>query len=290
VQEEITANEDSVVINGVAEGTSIAHIGDDTVNGAEDVEDLVDMEESEVTQEPVKEPTRRGRKRKSDALEEEDTTAPRPRKRGPTSAAAAETQKKGKKAATVPAATSRRSKLVSDIAEQESSALDVSADVSTELVEVSEVAPAPKRRGRPPRAKADAEKGQEKESPVPSKATKSAAPKAKASSEFKKPSKPAPKVKEKPVGKSKSDPQTLAIINDNSGKLVDACGRPRSKKDVEQMSTMSMGSRHGRDGTFQCTVSLTQRLWLGSGVLADIALHPSTFGGMIALPTMLMVT
>ncbi|KAF1917991.1 kinetochore CENP-C fungal-like protein [Ampelomyces quisqualis] len=244
VQEEITTNEDSLVINGVVEETSIAHVGDDTTNPAEAVEDLVNLEESEMTPEPVREPARRGRKRKSDVLEpthQEESSALKPRKRGPTSAPAVETQKKGRNTVVVPAATSRRSKRVSNTVEQETSTLDASSELSTDPVEVSEAAPAPKRRGRPPRAMVQPEK----ENSAP-KAAKSTAVKTKASSEFKKPPKPAAKVKEKSVERGKSDAQITPINNDDAGKLVDVHGHPLSKKDIEQLSTTSVGSRYGR--------------------------------------------
>jgi centromere protein C len=254
VQEEITANEDSVVINGFAEESSIAQIGNDTTIGGEAVEDLVDVEESEITPEPVKEPARRGRKRKSDALEpahEDESSATKPRRRGATSAQAAEAQKKDKK----PATTSRRSKRVSDLTDLEASAVDASIDVSADPVEETDNAPAqPKRRGRPARPKPEAAK----EDPVPTKATKNTAPKTKADGSFKKPGmptarlkeKPGPKSKDKPTAKSKGDArsadQAPEVTEVESGKYVDVHGHPISKKDMEQMSTTSVGSRYGR--------------------------------------------
>lgn len=261
VQEDITANEDSVVFNGVAEESSIAQIGYDTTNGAEGFEDLVELEQSDMTPEPVKEPAKRGRKRKSDVMEqteEQGSSVAKARKRGAATAQGPESQEKGKEALQVPTASSRRSKRVSDMTEQtdqtdqDISALDGAAD-----------APVPaKRRGRPARAKPES-----KEKPVPSKLTKSAASKAEAretsasaktakgataqskvDETFKKPPKPAAKSKDKPKSKERAKPSEQAPQADDaeSGKLVDVHGHPLNKKDIEQMSTASVGSRYGR--------------------------------------------
>jgi centromere protein C len=257
VQEEITANEDSMVFNGVAEKGSIAQIGDDTTNGAEAVEELMELEESDMTPEPVKEPTRRGRKRKSDVLEpvgEESSSATKSRKRGMVSAQASESQKKGKEAAPVSAASSRRSKRVSDMTEQtdqDISALDGAHD-----------APAPaKKRGRPARAKdipvpkptkAAASKSEGKDNSITAKTTKGVTAQPKATETFKKPQKPGPKPKPKDKPSAKSKERTRATeqapeTNEtDSGKLVDVHGHPLNKKDIEQMSTASAGSRYGR--------------------------------------------
>jgi centromere protein C len=266
VQAEITANEDSVVINGFAEESSIAQIGNDTTIGGEAIEDVTDVEESDITPELVKEPAKRGRKRKSDVMEpvhEEQSSATKPRRRGATSAQAHEAQKKGKKPVPAPAATSRRSKRVSDLTDLEVSAMDASVDVSAEPTEDTEVAPAqPKRRGRPARAKPEAES----EDSVSAKATKSTASKTKVDETFKKPEKPAAKPKEKPgpkpkekpvarpkekpIAKSKGDARSAAqateVADVESGKYVDVHGHPISKKDMEQMSTTSASSRYGR--------------------------------------------
>ncbi|KAF2826454.1 hypothetical protein CC86DRAFT_370443 [Ophiobolus disseminans] len=247
VQEEITADENSIVINSVVE-ESIAQIGDDTLNGAEASEEHVELEETEMTPEPVKEPAKRSRKRKSDISEPvdgEETSAKKQRKRGAASAQAAEVQKKSKKP---PVAASRRSKRVSDLMELESSMLDGSDDTSVDASEVPvepEEAPA-KRRGRPPRAKPDVEK----ENAVPAKATKSAAAKNKDDDVFKKPPKPAPKPKEKAATKSKVQAKSLSEPSQtngvDAGKLVDAYGHPLSKKDIEDISATSTSTRFGR--------------------------------------------
>lgn len=242
VQEEITANEESALINGIGEESFVSQIGDDTTTGAEAdaVEDLVELEESEVAPEPVKQPAKRGRKRKSDALEpaqKEDMLAANPRKRGVTSAQASETQKKSKKSAPAPAP--RRSQRVSDITEQEPSILDATGE--------SEEAPvAPKRRGRPARVQPEAEK----ENAAPTKAAKQVSTKEKAETVFKKPPKPATKTKGKTEPKDKAEPKskekTPSADAVEAGKLVDVYGNPLSKKDIEQMSTTSVNSRFGR--------------------------------------------
>jgi centromere protein C len=249
VQEEITANEDSVVINGFAEESSIAQIGNDTIASGEAVEDLADVEEPEPTPEPVKQQAKRGRKRKSDVVEpvHEESSATKPRRRGATSVQAPEAQKKGKKSAPVPAVTSRRSKRVSDLTDLEASAVDASVDVPAEPMEDTENAPAlPKRRGRPARAKPEAEK----ENSVPAKSAKSTAPKTNGTGAFKKPEKPAAKTKQKPGPKSKGDAkatdQAPEVTDLESGKYVDVHGHPISKKDMEQMSATSVSSRFGR--------------------------------------------
>jgi centromere protein C len=260
VHEEITQNEDSGVINNVAEESFVGQIGDDTLTGAEAVEDLVDAEESEIAPEPVKEPVKRGRKRKSDALEvseEEQAVAEKSRKRGPAAAQASETQKKGRKSAPAPTIQPRRSQRVSDITEQESSIIEAPVDASIDLSEQTEEAPvAPKRRGRPPRVQPDTEK----ENSAPAKAAKDAPAKEKTDAVFKKPAKSVgrpPKVNAEPKSKpAKAEPKSKPVPkakektpqadSDDAGKLVDVHGNPLNKKDIDQMSTTSAGSRFGR--------------------------------------------
>ncbi|KAH8716929.1 kinetochore CENP-C fungal-like protein [Phaeosphaeriaceae sp. PMI808] len=236
VQGEITAAEESVVFNGDVEESFNAQIGDTTI-GVETVEDLVEPNESEVTPEPIKEPAKRGRKRKSDVLElaqEEPSSAAKMRKR-----TAASDVEKGKKPMPAPAVPSRRSKRVSDITEQEPSVLSGTIDVS-----LDEGPAPPKRRGRPPRAKVDVEK----ENTSSSKVAKSAPVKTKTKEPFKKPSIPA-KSKEKAAVKRKPEAKAdnqVNEVNEDSGKLVDVHGHPLSKKDIDQISTVSAGSRYGR--------------------------------------------
>jgi centromere protein C len=263
VQEEITANEteSSVVFNGGVEESSIAQIGDDTIDGAENVESLVELEQSEMTPEPVKEPARRGRKRKSDVIEtaeDGDSGVVKAHKRGPALAQGSVAQKKGKETLEAPAASSRRSKRVSDMTEQTD---QTNQDMSVMDGAVDAPAP-PKRRGRLARAKPETKenaapskstknvtsKAEVGESSAPAKTTKGATGKPKADETFKKPPKPAPKSKEKPKSKerAKSSEQAPTAEDADSGKLVDVHGHPLNKKDIEQMSTTSAGSRYGR--------------------------------------------
>lgn len=261
VQEEIAANDDSGFMNGMAEESFAAHVGDDTTTGAEIteelIEDLIVTEEVEEAPEQVKQPGKRGRKRKSDALEptEQVTDSAAVRKRGAASAQASEAPKKGKKGASVAAAQPRRSQRVSDISGLEASIMEAPADVSVDATEQSdEPAPVAKRRGRPPRV----QPASEKENGVQTVASKTSAAKSKSEGGFKRPAKPVenPKASEEPkkkVGAQKKGKISQAQVkektpqnNDDSGKLVNAWGNPLSKKDVEQMSTASAGSRYGR--------------------------------------------
>ncbi|KAI0584252.1 Mif2 multi-domain protein [Pyrenophora tritici-repentis] len=240
VQEEITANEASVA---AVEESFVAQIGEDSINEAEEVEDLVDQEESEIVPEPVKEPAKRGRKRKSDAVnisEEEQAVVEQPRKRGRppgAKATASASEKTGKKSAPA-AAQRRRSQRVSDISEPDPSIVEAPVDDSIDQSEQIEEAPvAPKRRGRPPRVQPDAEE----EHTATAKPAKNDSSKGNAeAAAFKKPI--------KPVGRPKAnaEPKSKPANADDVGKLVDVYGNPLSKKDLDQMSTTSAGSRFGR--------------------------------------------
>lgn len=250
VQEEIIANEDSVVINNAEEESFAAQIGEDTITGAEATE--VDIEESEIAPEPVKEPAKRGRKRKSDALEPvEETDAAKLRKQGTVAAQASATQKKGKKSTQASAPQPRRLQRVSDITELEPSILEEPVDKSVDITEQAEAVPVvAKRRGRPPRVQPDTEKEKEKEKTAPVKGVKSAAVKEKTEAVFRKPVKPTPKAKANTATQAKADIQTKdktpQANSEQTGKLVNSYGNPLSKKDIEQMSTTSAGSRFGR--------------------------------------------
>jgi centromere protein C len=269
----------------------VGQVGDDSGLAADTfIESLIeDVEEpqSEIIPEPVKEPAKRGRKRKSDVLEQLSDGEPKSaksQKRGAASTEVSEPQKKGKKTANAPSVLARRSKRVSDITEQEPSILDASVDQFVDASEqIDEPVAAPKRRGRPPKAKPNPET----ESPAPVKPakkalakettkpaaketakkapTKETAKKASANetaqdqtdSAFKKPPKPMPKPRGRPP-KAKTDevtdktekrdktdktPNTTDTV---AGKPVDLYGNPLSKADIEQMSTTSVGSRFGR--------------------------------------------
>jgi centromere protein C len=248
--QEMAANEDLEMYNGAVEESSIAQIAYDTTIGANIAEEPLELDEPEMTPELVKEPAKRGRKRKSDALEPspDNNSATKLRKQGAAFTHTLGTHNKGKKPAPAPAPTSRRSKRVSDIMEQEASALDVSINISANTLEDQEEAPAPpKRRGRPARPKPAIEK----DTSNPPQPPKTAATAAKTNA-FKKPPKPAAKPREKNIPKNKVEAkmpsaELVPHTNDaNSGKLVDVHGHPLSKKDIEQMSTTSVGSRFGR--------------------------------------------
>ncbi|KAL6707069.1 mitotic fidelity of chromosome transmission-related protein [Coniothyrium glycines] len=252
VQEEITANEDSAINNAIGEESFAGQVGDDTITGAEVVDDVTE-EESEIVPQPVKEPAKRGRKRKSDVLEparEVEAATAKSRKRGPAAAKIDETNMAEKKSAAVPAGQRRRSQRVSDIAEQDPSILDALLDSSSHVPEPAEEAPvAPKRRGRPPRVQPAA--GKENTGPAKStKAAKVVPAKEKPEATFKKPVKPLAKPKDKAEtdGKhgKKAKEKTPTASGEDVGKLVDVYGNPLSKQDIEKMSTTSTTSRYGR--------------------------------------------
>ncbi|KAG9204790.1 hypothetical protein G6514_010021 [Epicoccum nigrum] len=248
LQAEINANNDEeseLPTLTETEQSFVAQIGDDTITGADAVESLLQEDtqaEMEEIPEPVKEPAKKGRKRKSDPtapIEEESPKPTKSRKRGAVASPAPEPTKKGKKAA--PAAPARRSKRVSDITDQEPSVVES---------EQSKEAPvAPKRRGRHPKAQKD----QSAETVAPAKATKKAVAKPvvkekeKVGPVFKKPTKPIAKPKEKPGPKGKENAGAMdKVTKDEAGRPVDAYGNPLSRADIEQMSTTSVGSRYGR--------------------------------------------
>lgn len=240
-EEEATANGDSIIINGGAEESFVAQVGDNTTTGAEVVDILLDTEESELAPEP---PKKKGRKRKSDVLEpaQEDPSITKSRKRGAASAQILD-DGKGKKAAPAPNVPSRRSKRVSDINEPGPSVMDISADAIEELDEAPVI---PKRRGRPPRAESQTNK----ETVSSSKANKITVANDKEEHVFKKPLKPAPKPKDKTAAKiqaAANAKETIPQVDGAAGgQLVDVTGKPLSKKDIEHMSTTSVGSRYGR--------------------------------------------
>ncbi|KAF1961368.1 hypothetical protein CC80DRAFT_236198 [Byssothecium circinans] len=237
IQEEIIANEDSAMVVEVAEESYVADIGNDTLAGA----DTEVTEESEVILEPPKQPAKRGRKRKSEAIEpvvEEE--APKVRRRGAELAQAPEKQKKGKKTtAPAPVTAPRRSKRVSDATEGEPS---IVAESSAAAIQETDTPPiAPKRRGRPPMKKPQPEKA------VPTKEMKSKQREREQEKENEEPAFKKPKSVGKP--KTKADPPAArqeAEISLDSGKLVDVYGKPIPQAEIDQMSTTSAGTRFGR--------------------------------------------
>ena len=255
IQEEIIAGEESSLFNGVMEESGLQEIENDAVLGAEvdatgetDEHAAVDMspvtdgpmeEEPEVVHEPVKEPTKRGRKRKSDATEprqiDDEPIEPRKRGRKPL-------EKKDKNTAVE---LPRRSKRVSDISVQDTSTVHDASAGAMEDVKVSSVVKKP--RGRPPKQPAQSEM-----LPPPAKKQKRQTNELEQESEkpdktvepsFKKP-KAAPKSKKKADVKEKETQLDSKSIG--PGKLVDVHGHPISKADLDQMSTTTTGTRFGR--------------------------------------------
>jgi centromere protein C len=286
VQEEITANELAVVAeesfvaqiggdDSMADGEVIA-----------DLEDQESQEESEVVPEPPKEPAKRGRKRKSDVVEVsegEQDVVEKPRKRGPGAVQASESQKKSKKSALTAATDRRRSQRVSDISEQEvpldesldqseqveeapvapkrrgrppkvqavsqqeDSIVEAPVDDSVDQSEQVEEAPAPKKRGR----KANIQPNSDEATSSASASARPAknGPVAKnPNSEFIKPMRPIgrPKANAESKAKEKSKEKTRQADSEEGGKLVDVYGNPLSKRDIDQISATSAGSRFGR--------------------------------------------
>jgi centromere protein C len=261
IQEEIYAAEGPEMLDDIGEESDLQDIGNDTVLGAEseiieadteadmditaditadaEAEVSVDVDEPDIVPEPVRQPAKRGRKRKSDVVEPAETEkgAPTSRKRG-----RKPLEKKDKTAAAVvhaPAAASRRSKRVSDIAEQETSALQ---DVSAGAVEEVETLPvAPRPRGRPPKAAAVPT-----EMPPPAKKQKRHAKEPEKENvqpiSIKPKAIPKARKKAEPTGEEPPSKQELV----ESGKLVDVYGKPISKADLDQMSTTTTGTRFGR--------------------------------------------
>lgn len=230
IQEELIAQEDFDMLNGVAEESYIPDIGIDVTAGA-DVE-----AESEVVTVAPKQPVKRGRKRKSDALKpeaREEQEEPRSRNHGEASTETQAIQKQGKKAAAALGVQPRRSKRVSELSLEEPSTM---LDGSTPASNQTETPPvARKARGRPKT------KAQTKEvPPVVEKSKKQKQKQPDKENEepvFKKP-KAVPKRK-------RQDTEPPQEVHEG-GKLVDACGKPLSKADIDQLSTTSAGSRFGR--------------------------------------------
>jgi centromere protein C len=144
---------------------------------------------------------------------------------------------------------------VSDISEQEAP-IDDSVDQSEQVEE----APAPKKRGRPAKVQPNGDKATSSASAKPAKSAPIAK---KPDPEFTKPAKPAgrpkanaesstkstgaePKAKSVPKAKEKSKEKTPQAESEEAGKLVDVYGNPLSKKDIDQISATSAGSRFGR--------------------------------------------
>ncbi|KAH7117931.1 cupin domain-containing protein [Dendryphion nanum] len=237
VQEEIIANEESGIGIDYAEESFVGAIGDDSMAGAE-VEDIsVDVEESEIISEVIVQPNKRGRKRKSDALEATKPAEPRAtriRKRLSKAEEASPAQKR-KKVATAsspapkPKARGRPPKSIraSDVSAVEDSAI---MDVPLEDSATEPPAPIAPRRGRP--RKDDSKT--------------STRPPAKGHVEEVAFTKPAAPIKGKAKVKPNAKPAKETAESPPPGRLVDSYGNPLSKDDIERMSITSAGSRFGR--------------------------------------------
>jgi centromere protein C len=141
--------------------------------------------------------------------------------------------------------------------EQEESIVEAPVEDSVDQLEQVDEAPAPKKRGRPAKVQPNGDKATASAS---AKAAKSAPVANKSDAEFTKPAKPAgrpkanaekstseePKAKSAPKAKEKSKEKTPQAESEEAGKLVDVYGNPLSKKDIDQISATSAGSRFGR--------------------------------------------
>ncbi|KAF2471291.1 uncharacterized protein BDR25DRAFT_260740 [Lindgomyces ingoldianus] len=245
VQGDISVNEISEMLDGFGEESFDGGVGDgyESMIGTNGVDASADLDEPEVEPEPTPQPVKRGRKRKSDAIdstvEEPSSVSSRPRRRGAGAVQAASSQK-SKVAEHPPTAKPRgkgRSKRVSEMTDQESStALDNSVD-ETENTEKSITTNPGKSRGRHlTKAKPQVQNA------LPAKE--------KGEPAFKK-----PKAITKPgaIARSKSESKTNGKSVEpevpNGGKLVDSAGNPLSKADIDHLSTTSTASRYGRGRT-----------------------------------------
>ena len=248
VPEDVSAHTDSILHDTIVEESFVAQVGDEMASAV--AEESVVFEEPEPVPPPVKAPAARGRKRKSQVMDldqEEETSVAEPRKRGRAPAQASQVQKKGKKNVPASGTQPRRSQRVSDITELENSALNASVDDSVDNSEQVEEAPiAPKRRGRPPRVRPEAEK----ENNPSAKVAKQTVTTGKQDAVFKKPPKPTAKPKGnielKSTAETKKAGKAQQASSDQTGKLVDVHGNPLSKQDIDKMSVASAGSRYGR--------------------------------------------
>ncbi|KAF2660210.1 hypothetical protein K491DRAFT_674981 [Lophiostoma macrostomum CBS 122681] len=260
VQEDDTINEDSVMINGVAEESFAGVIAEDSVAGAE--AEIVDttMEAETVVVEPVKQPAKRGRKRKSDAIatpNSDESPALLPRKRGSATAqaSAAAQDKASSQSTTAKPRRTGKPRRVSEIIEEESS---TSVDESPGASGHGKKSPVSKPRGRPPRNRVDdslvdSEQAEETSAPAKKRRGRPAkAPTEEASSANKEASQPVfKKPKAIAKAKSRSDATADAKARDKTadraiGTLIDQRGAPLTKDEIEQMSTTSTSSRFGR--------------------------------------------
>jgi centromere protein C len=276
---DVSMNEVSEMITGVAEESFAGAVGEDTSAGADVPDESAQEEESRVEEEPIKQPLRRGRKRKSDALEPTaDKESPVVQKKTRAESKQAATTEKEEAPVEQPAKRPRgRPKRVSEIVEEQLESADASMDESAQTAD-SPVPAQPKRRGRPPKAASMNSPVQAEESPAPAqpkrrgrppkdkvdappsrpgqdeeeataktrtKQTKSKASESAPSDEAtEEPTFKKPKAVGRPKGKATE--KAAKAPEPAPGRLVDALGKPLSKDDIEQMSTTSAGSRYNR--------------------------------------------
>ncbi|KAI4649802.1 uncharacterized protein J4E79_009648 [Alternaria viburni] len=136
--------------------------------------------------------------------------------------------------------------------EQDDSIVEAQADDPVDQSKQVEEAPAQKKRGRPAKAQPNGDKATSSAS-----ASASAKPAKKPNAEFTKPAKPVGRPKANAESKAKSasaEPRSNGVSksktpqaeSEEAGKLVDAYGNPLSRKDIDQISATSAGSRFGR--------------------------------------------
>jgi centromere protein C len=261
MQEEVTAADDESAMMQLAEEDSFAG----AVEAEEPIEEANGVEESlpedETIEEIVKQPVKRGRKRKSDALEPVAETDSQKASTRRTRGAIAQPQSAEKATKAVqPSAPKPRGRPPK--AKQPTSSAEEQPSFASNAAGEPEDAAAPpqkKPRGRRPRNQTQLDEATEEavqpEEPGPSKGSRVLAKNqpskqgpAKAAADqstFKKP---------KAAAKSKSKaPENVTNLPDlSSGRFVDTFGKPLSKDDIDHRSTTTAGSRFSRARSIFC--------------------------------------
>ncbi|KAF2016624.1 hypothetical protein BU24DRAFT_206802 [Aaosphaeria arxii CBS 175.79] len=295
---EIAGDEESELLNEIAEESFAGAVGYDTLAGADDLEDedvSGDVEESEVMEESVeepfeealeepveepveepeeevvvKQPAKRGRKRKSDVMansEPKEVASSRTKRRGPAAEEQPTTTQKGKKSAKAspPAAERRRSNRISEATEQEDSSILPAAN--DESMQLEEAPVAPKRRGRPPKATTSA-------AATTTASKKKDEEKVNDEAVFKKPKAVA---RGRPKATSKPNETTVNALESAPGRLVDALGNPLSEEEVDRISMTSTASRYGRGRSLSVFRSLNPDQAASKGRTGRHRLQPVNF-------------
>ncbi|KAF2205403.1 hypothetical protein GQ43DRAFT_437029 [Delitschia confertaspora ATCC 74209] len=280
VAEEVEINGDSTMFNGIQHDGYAENVGYDSGMAEQDAEEPTVDEESEVAPQSVKQPAKRGRKRKSDAIDSSNVEEPAPTRTKTKGATA------GQKAATsqapiakpqAPAAKLRgRSKKVQGEApEEDTTALAESILQEDETMEEASVpAPAAKTRGRlkkvqePVREEESIQEADEavEEIAAPAPAKRGRKRKAQAQDAvssrksdeltFKKPTtlvRPDPKRKAKATPAKKTTASKEQPEKDENGAYVDLYGRPLSRSPTrapeDAQTNASTSSRYARGRT-----------------------------------------